>query len=307
MIEFYAAIFRATGRAQIVLIVLSLIVAGLSPIPLEYQRDIVNGLTQGLDEAALLGLGFEMGAVILFSLVLKWVLGYRSGVVGEGVIRRLRSLIVDRSVSGEMVDRNRGTTASLIASESEALGKFVGSSVAEPLLQFGTLVSVLGYVAVTQPRLGLVIALIVLPQAIIVMATQARINALVQERVLLLRRAVNGVTASEVAAQMDAIREDVDGIYEARRQMFVWKLSTKMILSALNGAGLVLVLVLGGTLVIDGLSDLGTVVAATVALGRIQGPWRQLVAFYRNMSAVRVQYELLRDVIGLLGARHATQ
>ncbi|MEL6766907.1 MAG: ABC transporter transmembrane domain-containing protein [Pseudomonadota bacterium] len=305
MIEFYAAIFRATGRAQILLIVLSLIVAGLSPIPLEYQRDIINGLTEGVDETALYGLGLEMGAVILLSLGLKWVLGYRSGIVGEDVIRRLRSMIAERSVNGEMLVQKRGTTASMIASESEALGKFVGSSVAEPLLQFGTLVSVLGYVAVTQPRLGLVIALIVLPQAIIVMATQMRINTLVQERVLVLRHAVNGITSSELAAEMEGIRKDFDRIYEARRQMFVWKLSTKMILSALNGAGLVVVLVVGGALVIDGRSDVGTVVAATVALGRIQGPWRQLVAFYRNMSAVRVQYELLRDAIGLLGARRA--
>lgn len=307
MVEFYAAIFRATGRAQIVLIVLSLVVAGLSPVPLEYQKDIVNGLTGGLEKATLLRLGVEMGAVILLSLGLKWVLGYRSGIVGEDVIRRLRRVVAERSVRGELADAKRGTTASLITSESEALGKFVGGSVAEPLLQAGTLISVLGYVAATQPRLGLVIALIVLPQALLVVLTQRRINELVQKRVLVLRRAVNEVTAEDVATEMDVVRREFDTIYEARRRMFVWKLSTKMVLSALNGAGLVVVLVLGGSLVLEGRSDVGTVVAATVALGRIQGPWRQLVAFYRNVSAVRVQYELLRDAIGILGPKTAAR
>jgi ABC-type bacteriocin/lantibiotic exporter with double-glycine peptidase domain len=99
------------------------------------------------------------------------------------------------------------------------------------------------------------------------------------------------------------MRADFDRIYEARRRIYVWKVSTKGLLSALNGAGLVIVLVLGGTLVLEGRSDVGTVVAATIGLQRIQQPWRQLVAFYRNLSASRVQYELLRGAIERMAAR----
>jgi len=78
--------------------------------------------------------------------------------------------------------------------------------------------------------------------------------------------------------------------------MFIWKLSTKFVLSALNGAGMVAVLLLGDLLVIDGRTDVGTIVAATMGLGCIQGPTAFLIAFYLQVSATWVKFELLRDV-----------
>ncbi|MEO1275907.1 MAG: hypothetical protein AAFV96_11105, partial [Pseudomonadota bacterium] len=44
------------------------------------------------------------------------------------------------------------------------------------------------------------------------------------------------------------------------------------------------------------LDDVGSVVAATIGLSRLQQPWRQLVAFYRSLSIVRVKFELMREV-----------
>ena len=53
------------------------------------------------------------------------------------------------------------------------------------------------------------------------------------------------------------------------------------------------ILVLGGWLVLKGKTDIGTVVAALTGLARISQPWRDLITFYRNLSAVRVKYDLL--------------
>lgn len=50
----------------------------------------------------------------------------------------------------------------------------------------------------------------------------------------------------------------------------------------------------GGWLALQGRSDVGTVVAATAGLARLQQPWAQLIAFYRETSAVRVKFDLLR-------------
>jgi len=303
--EFYRTLFRVTWRAQLVLIGLSLSVAALAAVPLEYQKRIINGLDGDLDGPALVRLGLEMGGIIVISLALKWALGYRSGLVGEGVIKRIRYVICENPKATGRTDVGTGTLASMISAESEAVGKFVGDAVAEPVLQIGTLVSVVGYIAATQPRLGLVVALIVLPQAVIVMMTQSRINRLVRERVLFLRRAVNEVTHGDLAAAREAVHADFDRIYETRRKVFLWKLSTKFVLSALNGVGMVVVLVLGGSLVLEGRSDVGIVVAATVGLQRIQQPWRLVIAFYRNLSAVRVQWELMRGVVEKLRAAEA--
>jgi ABC-type bacteriocin/lantibiotic exporter with double-glycine peptidase domain len=185
----------------------------------------------------------------------------------------------------------------MISAETEGVGKFVGNALAEPILQVGTLISVIGYIAAIQPRLGLIVMMIILPQVVIVLITQIRINVLVGARVLALRRSINTITHAELTEVKQSVLDDFDEIYSARRKIFLWKLSNKFVLSALNGLGLVTVLVFGGWLVIEGRSDVGTVVAATFGLNRIQQPWRLLIAFYRNLSAVRVQYELMRGAL----------
>ena len=300
MKDFYFAIWRATWREQLILIVLSASVAALAAVPLDYQKQIVNELGAGVEEATLYRLAVEMMGIILLSLALKWLLGFQSGLTGEDVIRRLRHVVVDDAARPSQDRRplvRSGTLANMVSSEAEEVGKFAGTAISEPLLQIGTLFSVIGYIAATQPRLGLLAFLVVLPQAVIVMVTQRRINRLVGERVIVLRDSVDIATSERVEAEVSKILSDFDSIYDLRRRIFVWKLSTKFVLSAINGAGTVGVLLLGGLLVIEGRSDVGTVVAATVGLSRLQQPWRQLIAFYRSLSAVRVKFELMRDVL----------
>ena len=75
--------------------------------------------------------------------------------------------------------------------------------------------------------------------------------------------------------------------------MFKLKLSMKFALSIINGLGTVGILLIGGLLVLNGESDIGSVVASVSALARIIGPWKELIAFYRVLSAARVKFELL--------------
>ncbi len=303
MLRLYKAIWRHTARQQITLLVLSVIVAALAAVPLDYQKEIINGLSKGISYDELLMLGIEMAGIILLSLSIKWLLGYQSGIVGEWVINQIRKVVYTDSVrpAGTPGDGiAKGTLSNLVSTESETIGKFVGNAVAEPVLQWGTMISVIGYIAATQPRLGLIVIAIVVPQAILVLSTQYKINQLVRNRVLLLRKSLNTITNSQLEQVKQSVLDDFDSIYDARRRIFIWKLSTKFILSSLNGLGLVLVLVLGGWLVLEGKSDVGIIVAATVGLNRIQQPWRLLVTFYRNLSAVQVQYELMRNLLDRL-------
>lgn len=253
MLKLYEAIWRRTARRQIVLIILSAMVAVLAAIPLDYQRKIINGLNQGIDFSELFRLGAEMIAVILLSLALKWMLNYRSGLAGEWAIKLLRTRVCEEASSiGKNSKRKleEGTLANMVSSESETVGKFVGGAVAEPVLQIGTLISVVGYISVTQPRLGLLLLLVVVPQIVILVLTQSRINVLVAERVLVLRRSINEITRRDITEVQQMILEDFDRIYETRRKIFIWKLSTKFALSAISGFGLVAVLIIGGWLVI---------------------------------------------------------
>lgn len=302
MLELYAAIWRVSAARQIVLILLSAAIAALAAVPLSFQKDIINALTdQDIDRARLLWLCGGMMAVILLSLSLKWVLGYRVSVLGEDVIRLIRSRVYHTAVAEDAANggspRNSvGTLSTILSAEAEELGKFTGSAFSEPVVHIGTLLSVVGFIMSTQPGLGVIALFMIIPQIVVVLSTQRKVNALVAERIRVLRRSTNRLSMSDLATIDRHIIDDFDEIFETRRHLFIWKLSTKFVLSTITGLGTVGVLALGGALVLDGRTDVGTVVAATIGLGRLAGPTSFLIAFYRQVSATRVKFDLLREV-----------
>lgn len=294
MLELYRRIWSATGRAQLVLIVLSLAIAALAAAPLQFQKDIVNGLGGSIDRRQLVMLCAGYLAVLIASSGLKFVLRYRSSVLSESVIRRIREVIYkNREGAKAWTTDQRGTLVTMIAAEAEEVGRFAGMAIASPLVQMGTLVSVVGYVAANQPVLGLFLVAVVVPQAVIVLTLQKFVNERVAKRVRILRHATGSITAGEVNGIAQGVLDDFDQIFETRRQVFKLKLSMKLALNILNGLGTVGIMLIGGFLVLNGQTDIGSVVASLSALARIIGPWMEVIAFYRELSAVRVKFELL--------------
>ena len=301
MLQLYKTIWRASAGRQIILILLSLSVAALAAAPLEFQRDIINHLTSDkIQPSHMLLLGAGMMGVILLSLALKWVLGYRAGTLGEDMIRLIRQRLLERTVDVDEAGENvrKGTMTTAISAEAEELGKFAGGAFSDPVVQIGTLISVIGYISSTQPWLGLIALSMIVPQIVIVLVSQSKVNVFVAERVRILRSATDHLTTEKIEEVTQEVRDQYDAIFETRRRMFLWKLSAKFLLSIINGAGTVGVLMLGGWLVLKGETDVGTVVAATSGLSRIQGPTAFLIAFYRQVSANRIKFELLLELFG---------
>lgn len=238
---------------------------------------------------------------MLLSAALKLALGLRLSVVGEGVVRRIRERLyanyVADAASGSPDLPQRGTLLSMLAAEAEVVGAFAGAAIASPLLQLGTLVSVIAFIMVSQPWLGVLALAVVAPQAWIVLATQSRINRRVRERVQSLRDASDRISVSDLARVEDGVVADFRAVYETRRHIFALKLSSKFALGAISAVGKVGILFLRGWLVLEGRSDVGTVVASLTGLTRIEGPWRDLVSFYRSASTVRVKYAMLESAV----------
>ena len=155
-------------------------------------------------------------------------------------------------------------------------------------MQLGTLVSVIVFILASEPWLGVLALGVVVPQAGIVVAIQSRINRRVRERVQALRDASDRISESDLARVEDEVVADFRDVFETRRKIFLLKLSAKFALSAISAAGAVGILFLGGWLVLSGRTDVGTVVASLTGLTRIEGPWRELVSFFRSASTVRV-------------------
>ena len=83
----------------------------------------------------------------------------------------------------------RGTLVTMLGAEAEIVWAFAGSAMASPLVQLGTLISVISFICVSQPRLGVLALAVVFPQAAIEVALQNRINRRVRERVQAVREA----------------------------------------------------------------------------------------------------------------------
>ena len=298
MLEMYAAIWRVSARRQVILILLSAAIAALAAVPLSYQKDIINELTAAdIHFDGLVRLCAEMMGVVLLSLALKWALGFGANTLGEDVIRRLRLRIYENTIEHHHdSELGTGTVTTMISAEAEELGKFAGSAYSEPVMQIGTMISVVGYIATAEPILGVIALAIVAPQVVLVLTTQRVVNRHVADRVRILRRSTRDIVADDLDHENPEVLDAFDRIYDTRRSMFLWKLSTKFAISAITGAGTVGVLFLGGWYVLKGETDVGTVVAAVMGLSRLQGPTSFLIAFYRQISATRVKYELLKDV-----------
>lgn len=294
MLELYRRIWIATGRTQILLVVLSLMVAALAAVPLEYQKNIINGLSQNMSKRQLLVLCASYFGILLLSNALRIVLRYRSSLLGEAIIRRIRNVLYQQWTDARADNAvERGKAITKIADEAQQVGRFAGEAIASPLVQVGTLVSVISYMAASQPLLGLFIFLIILPQAIIVLMLQKYINRRVALRVQILRHATGEISAGGVSDAAQAVLDDFDDIYTKQREVFRLKLSMKFALNCIAGVGTVGILLLGGWLFLEGKTDIGTVVASLTAFKRVNDPWRSLIEFYRMLSTVRVRFELL--------------
>ena len=299
--ELYRAVWRVTGREQILLIGLSLLVAALAAVPLEFQQRAINSLVAHGDVGSFAWLCTGFVGAILLSATLKFTLGLRLSVVGERVVLLIRERLYANRVTDVAGDASkapqRGTLTAMLSAEAELVGAFAGSAIATPLLQLGTLGSVIGFIAYSQPWLGFVALAVVAPQAAIVLAVQDRINRRVRERVQSLRDVSDRISATDFARVEDEVTADFRDIFETRRRIFVLKLSSKFALAAISALGKVGILFLGGWLVLKGRSDVGTVVASLTGLTRIEGPWRDLISFFRTASTVRVKYDMLLPAI----------
>ena len=306
----YRFVWRATAPRQIVLIILAIAAAVLAVAPLELQRHIVNTLAgrETPDRLAWLCGAYLVAALGLGGL--KYLVNIKSAGLGEASIRALREDIAGnpptppaKAAAGHGKS-GPGTVVAMVAAEAEAVGKFVGDCISTPLVQAGTLLSVLAYMLYTEPRLGLVVLLIAVPQVIVVPMVQRRVNARVRERAVTLRRAGDLVVAQLETGRTPAgsLDREIGGafaaIYNLRLQVFRLKYGLKYLTSGMQSIGVFALLLVGGIMVLHGKTEIGIVVAFISGLDRVLDPWRELIAFVRSTSAAKVQFDLIESTLG---------
>lgn len=134
------------------------------------------------------------------------------------------------------------------------------------------------------------------PQVLIAVRVQHAINPLVATRVDLLRRLGSRV-ASTGDLPADRDHKEINGIYDNRMRFYLVKFAGKTAMNLLNALAPLGALLIGGYLVIQGATTIGTVVAFMSGVERLSDPMRQLTVFYRSASQANVHHRKIAEWI----------
>src|SRR5215813_3152298 len=118
-------VIRKSGVHQLGLAALSAGVFGLSAVPLELQRRIVNDAIKSGATRAILWLAVAYAGVALLEQSLKLALNVYRGWVSEDAVRTLRRTIhADSGSLGAHEPQEVGTHAAMVVAEAEPIGGF---------------------------------------------------------------------------------------------------------------------------------------------------------------------------------------
>jgi ABC-type bacteriocin/lantibiotic exporter with double-glycine peptidase domain len=297
----YRYVWEASGWHQVPLVALTACVSVLEVLPLELQRRIVDDVVKDRNYQAVLVLCVVYVVAVLVQGGTKLLLNVYRNWVGESAVRELRrrvhALVSSTSAASSTLEAE-GIQASMIVSEVEPVGSFVGGSVSEPLLQSGILCSVLAYMIHVDLRMAAVAILFFVPQLIFVPMMQHAMNRRTRVRIRLVRRLSVGVVEGGGSAERDrADDERIDRIFELNMGVYKLKFSMNFLMNLSTQLQIIGALAVGAWAVLNQQLEIGGVVAFISGIGRITDPWGDLVNYFRDANINQVKFRLLSDTV----------
>ena len=303
VLDLYRYVWRTTGRSQILLSLLAVGIFLLELAPLELQRRIVNSAVEQHTYRLIASLCGLYLIVALTQGGLKLVLNVYRGAVIESACKGLRldpNLMAVAGSEEKPGAEKEGIAISVIASEADAVGGFVGTSFSEPVLNGGILLSVFGYMFFMQPLMAIVALSLFIPQMLFIPALQAAINRRTAERIQTMRSLAVDIVDRQhgkPAEREKIYRSRVHDVYRLNMQIYRRKFGMTFLMNLLYQLGNIGVLAVGGWFLMQGKTEVGTVVAFISGLARTNDPWNDIVDFVRNLSNAGVKYALIAQVL----------
>ena len=244
-------------------------------------------------------------ALVLVNGAFKYVINVYKGIVGERMLRRLRYELYSRVLRFPLPQFRRvssGEIVQMINAEVEPLGGFIGDAFALPAFQGGTLLTILAFMFVQDPILGLAAVALYPVQIVVIPRLQRQVNQLAKARVRQVRRmadrinetvaGVRDIRAND-ATQYERSRfsRELGVVFDIRFEIYKKKFFIKFINNFLAQLGPFFFFSIGGYLVIMGELTLGALVAVIGAQKELYAPWKELLTYYQLMMDVHIKYE----------------
>ncbi len=315
-------IYKYSGAAQFKVLLLTLMIFPILYFSLELPKIIINDAitAASTSEHSIFGMLFNstdflliLCTTLLFTVLVNGAFKMRintfKGIIGERMVRRLRYQLIDQLLSFPPVKFQRisqGEIISTITAETEPLAGFIGDSLAQPLFQGGTMLTILIFMFMQDPILGLVAISMIPLQAYIIPKMQKKLNLLKKQRVAVVRQ-----FSSQIGEAVDGQREiklqgtqryhlaqfssTLGDLFKIRFTIFKLKFFMKFINNFLNQLPPILFYAVGGILVIKGQLSIGALVAALAAYKDLVSPWKELLAYYQQYQDAKVRYEYIQE------------
>jgi ABC-type multidrug transport system fused ATPase/permease subunit len=298
-------VWQTGARPQIWLAALAVVLFVLTMGPLELQRRIVNSALESGGFGEVVWLCAAYAALALGTGGIKLGFNIFRGWISENAVRDLRRRVYAHAAACEDCNdpKHEGIGMSIILSEAEPVGGFVGISISEPLMQVGTLVTVFAYMAVLQPWMAAFSIVLFSVQAFFIPRLQRAINRRAAARIQVMRELSGGMLGDFApgpipVGRRHAFGEHVDRIFGLNMQIYWFKFTMNFLMNLTHHFGIIGVLLVGGWYVLHGQLEVGTVVAFISGLKQINDPWGDLVDYFREMTVTQVKYRLISGILG---------
>jgi ABC-type multidrug transport system fused ATPase/permease subunit len=312
-------IWRYSKNQQLIIMAMTLAFLPFLYLVLDLPKYIINDAISGKSFPKVL-FGFEFNqieyllllcAALLALLVLIAFFSMKintfKGVSSERLMRRLRYQLYESILHFPTRHFQRVTPpelSAMITAEVEPMGDFISDSFSLPVVQGGTMLTILFYMISENPLLGLVAISMVPVQAWLIPKLQRKVNLLGRDRVIRARKlagwvgeSVQGISdihANDTSTYMQAsISDKLGGIFNVRYELYRRKFFMKGLNVFLSQLTPLFFYSIGGILVINGELTLGALVAVLAAYNRFTTPWKMLLRYYQRLNDVNIKYEQL--------------
>ena len=308
----YARPYRVHLAVFLLATVVDAVITVVNPLLL---REIIDHGILARNDQVVIVLACTVAAVSIFDAVLGFVIRWFSARIGEGLIYDLRTEVFDHVQRQPIAFFTRAQTGSLV---SRLDGDVVGAQQAITSTLSGVISNLLSLILILVTLFYLswlvtVIALVMIPLFILpARLVGRRMQRLTRESMQL--NAEMGSTMTERFNVAGAMLVKLFGRPREESSAFssrAAKVRDIGVVTAMYGqvlfvsltllASLVTALVygLGGTLVIRGTFQIGTLVALTALLGRVYGPITSLSSVQINVMTALVSFDRVFEVLDL--------
>ncbi|MDG1183751.1 MAG: ABC transporter transmembrane domain-containing protein [Tateyamaria sp.] len=317
----FGFIWTYSKRDQLLLLAVTLTLFPLLYLTLELPKRIINDAI-GAGSSTIDAFGYQFDQItylmmlcgmfllaVLVHGILKMRINTMKGVLAERLLRRFRYTLIARIMrfpQPYFERTSQGELVSMVTAESEPMGGLMGDAVAQPVLQAGQMLTILGFLFFQSVAFGLAACALIPLQAWLIPKLQRQINLLNKKRVVQVRALAAEIGEGAAGAstlrvnggwryRMAMIGDRLGRLFDIRFQIYQKKFFMKFLNNFITQLTPFFFFSVGGYLVIRGDVTIGALVAALAAYKDLSSPWKELLAYYNQSADMSLRWETITE------------